>query len=51
MDAEELFKEALAEKKEKELQRHQTSQQEHSSNIHLSELERSALKPNVIQHG
>lgn len=38
---EELFREALADKKEKELIRHQTNFVEHSSGVHLSELERS----------
>jgi hypothetical protein len=41
LNTEELFREALAQQKEKELLKHQTNFQENSSGVHLSELERS----------
>ena len=44
LDQEQLFKEVLAEKKEKEFMKHQANLQEPSSNIHLSELERTVQK-------
>ena len=49
LDGEELYKEALAQQKEKELHKIQTSFQENSSNIHLSELERSGPVMQKIQ--
>ena len=41
LDPEELFREAIEQKREKELQKIQTSFHENSSGVHLSELERS----------